>query len=142
VHQLHGADTPLIGLFQALELPFEEVEAFDVHDDGRLPQLVSGRHIGHGEGPAYAMMGHKLVDPRQPIEVYIPKQARLGGAQRCQHVLRVTTQEGAVGHIGQTEHGETTRAHAAAEVGAGAGQARREAMRARVGVHVDRDVVA
>ena len=142
VHQLHGADPPLIGLFEALELSLEEVKAFDVHDNGRLPALVRGQRIGYREDPAYAMMGHELVDPRQPIKVHVPQEARRGGAQHGQHVLRVTTQDGTVRHIGETEHGYATCAHTTPEVGTGTSRVRCEALRTSVGMHVNRDMVA
>jgi hypothetical protein len=87
------------------------------------------------------MMGDEFVDPRQPIKVDVPQEARLGGAQHGQHVLRVTPQDGTVRHIGKTEHSDATCVHTPPEVGTGARCGRCEALRTGVRMHINRDVV-
>src|SRR5262249_27042428 len=54
VHELHGADAAPVRLLEPLDLAFEEVESFDVDDDGRLRSCVGGAEIRHGERAADA----------------------------------------------------------------------------------------
>ncbi len=97
-------------------MAFEKVEPLGVGDDGRLAGRARGREIGRGEGAAHAAPGHQLVDPGQAIEVVAVELAGRGLADDGQDTGGGAPQQRAVRHVGQTDGGQATGAHALREI--------------------------
>ena len=67
MHELCMPHTALVCLFEPFELHFEEVEPFDVHDYGRLPDRVCRLDIGSSESAAQPMVDNYLVHPSEAL---------------------------------------------------------------------------
>lgn len=63
MHELHVPDAAPMRLLEPLELHLQEIERFDVGDEGGLPGGMRGLEIGGGKGAAQAMARRHRVHP-------------------------------------------------------------------------------
>jgi hypothetical protein len=116
VHQLCVPHAALVRLFQPFELPLEEIEPLDVHDDGWLPHRMRRLEIGSREGAAQPMVRHYLVRPGEALEMMAIELARLGRAHRRQNALRIPPEDRTVRHICKAGDREGPGPHGVGEI--------------------------